>query len=179
MSWEKELSRRIKSINARITTVGNIYGFDSAIYRRIIDTVKKAGGNTRFAKKMFDGGLRQLSKAEHALIAVENSQYTSRAGRKAIGNKARETFAVNHSDYDDIALSKMYELFKNSSFARLDEIFKGSSELVVDAIMTAFETDEPSVRKMNNKIDYFVKHLNDFDVRSGDDIEIFRNWLER
>lgn len=179
MSRTDDLSRRIKSINARITTVGQIYGKDSAIYNRIVDTIKKAGGNSRFSRKMFDGNLRQIAKATRALETIESSQYTSKAGRKSIGETARETFKLHHASYDDITLSKMYDVFKNSSFARFDEVYKGSSDLFVDAIMEAIETDELTSKQIIDAVNYFTHHLDEFGASSRDDaIEQFREYLQ-
>lgn len=182
MSRNKDLSARIRSINASITTIGRLYGKDSSIYRRFTSTIQKAGGKTRFSKKMFDGDMRQLAKAYNALETLENSQYTTKEGRKQIWKKGRDTFAMNHSDYDESTIVKMFDVFKNSSFSRFDQIYKHSSELFVDAIMNAFEEDNISKKKMTEKVDYFLTHLEEFnDGKTSNDLstalERFTQWI--
>lgn len=175
--WE-DLSKRIRSVNARITTVGRIYGKDSGIYKRMIDTIKKAGGNIRFSKKMFDGSLRQISKAYNALDTIDNSQYTTKAGRKAIGDKARKSFELNHDTYDDVTLGRMYDVFKNSSFARFEEVYKGSSELYVDMIMSAIEEDDISTKDIVKAINYFTHNMDKFNAGNQEEaMEQFREYL--
>lgn len=179
MSDWQDITKRIRSINARITTVGRIYGKDSSIYRRMIDTIKKAGGNTRFKKSMFEGGLRDIAKADRALQTIENSQYTSAVGRKSIGEKARDTFNLHHNDYDDVVIQKMYDVFANSSFSRFEEVYKGGSEIYVDMIMTAFEEDDISTKDMINAVNYFTHNLQDFKAGTrAEAIEAFRNFLQ-
>lgn len=179
MSEWSNLTSRIRSINARITTVGRIYGKDSSIYQRMIDTIQKAGGNTRFKGSMFEGGLRQVAKATRALETIENSQYTTRAGRKAIGAKARETFMLKHDEFDDNTLGKMYDVFQNSSFARFEEVYKGSSELMVDLIMNAAEEDDITSKDLVTAVNYFTHHLDEFVAGNREEaVESFRNFLE-
>lgn len=155
--YEQELTKRIRAINARITTVQRIYGKDSSIFQRIQSTIKKAGGTTsRFSKKMFNGSLRDLSKAENALRTVENSKYLTKEGRKRIGVEARKTFGIKYGErgYNDAQIEKMYDVFKNTpEFNKLSE-YGVSSEVVVDMIMTAFETENISATDMS-------KYLND------------------
>lgn len=179
MSGFSDISKRIRSINARITTVGRIYGEDSAIYQRMINTVQKAGGDTRFRASMFEGNLRQIAKATRALETIENSSYSTREGRKKIGKKARETFALNNSTYDDITISKMYDVFKNSSFSRFDEVYKYSSELFVDAIMNAVEMDDISSKDIVSAVNYFTHNLPEFGAMTrAEAVESFREFLE-
>lgn len=159
--WENEVSHRIKRINAQITTVQRIFGSDSQIYRRIVSTIQKAGGKTRFTKKMFvTNDLRQLSKAERALTTIEHSQYLTKAGRAEIGRKARETFAVNHSDYSDKTITQLYDIFKNSSqYKKVGELFSGSSEVLLDAIAEALEEYEDiSAQDMQQFLDVFLPY---------------------
>lgn len=160
--YRAQTVRRIRSINARITTVGRIYGTDSDIYKRLVHTIQRAGGGTRFSIKMFEGGLRELSKAENALRIIEASQYTTAAGRRAIGEKARETFQLNHAA-NDSEVTKMFDVFKNSSFfSRIKELYHGQSDIVVDEIMDAFESDKRlSGKKVAKAID---------SVLSGDNV---------
>lgn len=181
--WDYSIKSRIKSINARITVVENRYGRDSDIYKKMVDTVRKAGGNTRFTYSMFTGNLRDIAKATRALEAIENSAYSTAEGRKKIGQKARETFAVRHATYDDSVLENMYFVFKNSSFARLDEIFKYSSELFVDAIMSSFESDSISRKKMVNRVNYFTTHLDKFFEKGmpsrAEAVERFKEYIQK
>lgn len=178
MTRTHDLSARIRSINARITTVGRIYGKESGIYKRIVDTIQKAGGNTRFSGKMFGGSLRDIAKAANALEAVENNPYSTKAGRVAIGEKARATFGERHSTYDDATIEKMYDVFKNSSFARFEEVYKGSSEIFVDAIMDAIESEEFTSKQISTAVDYFTHHLDEFGATNRDDaFELFREYL--
>lgn len=190
MSRVVDLKKRIKSANASLTTIQRLYGKDSRIFQHYVSAIQKAGGNTRFSSKMFEGSLRQIAKATNVLEMFENSKYSSKAGRIEIGRQARETFALNHDTYDDVTLSKMYHVFKNSSFSRFDEVYKHSSELFVDAIMEAFEDDGMSVKKVERKIDYFITHLDEFMSGNNPDyikataenrntaaVENFKKWL--
>lgn len=190
MSKLYDLKKRIASANASLTTIQRLYGKDSSIMKHFTSAIQKAGGKTRFSAKMFDGSLRQIAKATNVLEMFENSSYSSKAGRLEIGRKARETFALRHDTYDDVTISKMYHVFKNSSFSRFDEVYKHSSELFVDAIMSAFEDDGMSVRKVEKKIDYFLSHLDEFMSGNNPDyikatsenrntvaVENFKKWL--
>lgn len=177
MAWNG-IIKRIRSINAKLTVVGRIYGRDSKIYRNYVSIIQRAGGTgERFNKKMFEGSLRQIAKAERALSTIENSPYTSKAGRKTIGLKARQTFAFNHSDYSDAAIQDMYYVFENSSFSKLGEYFKGYSELYVDAIMNAFEDTDASAKDIAEKVDYFVHNLDSFSNDFGVALEQFKDML--
>lgn len=165
MAWEDDVSKRIRSINARITTVQRIYGSDSDIYKRITSTVKRAGGeNGRFRKKMFTGSLRDLSRAERALITVENSKYLTKAGRAQIGEEARRTFATNNSDVSDATITNMYDLFQNSGMlGRLFELYQ--SDVIVDSIMNAIErekADEDYQDYVKGTIEYIATHMGDY-----------------
>lgn len=170
MAWEEDISKRIRSINARILTVQRIYGKDSSIYKRVTSTVKRAGGaNGRFTKSMFTGSLRDLSRAERALITVENSKYLTKAGRAQIGEQARQTFAMNHSDVSDATITKMYDIFQNSGMiGRLFELYQ--SDVIVDSIMSALERekdDDDYVDFVMGSIDYIATHMNDYDSTSA------------
>lgn len=160
--YEQELTKRIRAINARITTVQRIYGKDSSIFQRIQSTIKKAGGTTsRFSKKMFNGSLRDLSKAENALRTVENSKYLTKEGRKRIGVEARKTFGIKYGErgYNDAQIEKMYDVFKNTpEFNKLSE-YGASSEVVVDMIMTAFETENISATDMSNYLNDNIRNF--------------------
>lgn len=174
-----ELKSRIKSVNARITTVQKIYGKESGIFKRIISTIQKAGGNTRFKYSMFTGNLRQLNKAYNALNTIESSAYLTKEGRKKIGDEARKTFGVNHSGYSDITLSRIFDVFKNSSFARFNELYNQSSELFVDEIMNALEYDGLSNTDMSDAVNTFLNNLYTFDSgrNLNNAVENFRDWL--
>lgn len=177
MAWNG-IIKRIRSINAKLTTVGRIYGKDSKIYKNYVSIIQRAGGTgERFNKKMFDGSLRQIAKAERALSTIENSPYTSKAGRKTIGEKARQKFAFNHSDYSDAAIQDMYFVFDNSSFSKIGENFKGYSELYVDAIMSAFEDSDADKKVIAQKVDYFVNHLDSFSTDFSIALEQFKDML--
>lgn len=169
----KELTRRIRSINARITVVQRIYGKESSIYKRVEKLIKLAGGNTRFSSKMFEGGLRQIAKAYNTLETIENNPYLSKKGREEIGNKARSTFAANHSEFDSSTLEKMFDVFSNSSFNKLSEIFEGYSDVLVDEIMNALEENgDISSKEISNYIDNFIHELGSY-TDNGDAIENF------
>lgn len=166
MAWEEDITRRIKSINARITTVERIYGSDSDIYKRISSTVKRAGGDKgRFKKAMFTGTLRDLSRAERAITTVENSKYLTKAGRAQIGEEARKTFAMNNPDVSDATITKMYDIFQNSDMlGRLFEIYQ--SDVIVDAIMSAIErenADDDFQDYVKGAIEYIATHMGDYD----------------
>lgn len=186
MLW-RDFSKRIRSANARLNTVRRIYGEDSSIYKRISGTVERATGSKFFSKKSLEGGLREIAKVDRALSYVEHSVYTSREGRQKIGEKARRTFEQNRmyfsesqqkylSQYSDIAYQKLYDIFDNSSFSKIQEAYKGQSTEYVDAILTAFENDEYSVRQMRNKIKYFTEHMDEFG-KGETAIEKFRDFL--
>lgn len=149
-----DLARRIKSINARITTVQRIYGKESSIFKRIQKTISKAGGNARFTKKMFSGDLRQMNRAYRALEAVESSQYLTKEGRKRIGERARETFLTNHSISEETSV-KLFDVFANSKWlSKISEYFN-SSEEIVDAISLVLENDDDS-KNFSEEFDKFA-----------------------
>lgn len=186
MAWS-DFSKRIRSANARLNTVRRIYGADSSIYKRLSGTVERATGSKFFSKKALDGGLRNIAKVDRALSYIENSVYTSKEGRKSIGEKARRTFERNRmyfseeqqeylSQYSDTAYQKIYDIFENSSFSKIQEAYKGQSAEYVDAILTAFESDDYSVRQMRNKIKYFTEHLDEFG-KGETALEKFRDFL--
>lgn len=165
MAWEEDITKRIKSINARITTVGRIYGSDSDIYKRIASTVKRAGGiNGRFRKSMFTGSLRDLSRAERALTTIENSKYLTKEGRKQIGEEARKSFALNNPKISDSVITSMFDLFQNSGMlGRLLEVYQ--SDVVVDKIMTALEhekNDDDYIDYVKGTIEYIATHMGDY-----------------
>lgn len=167
MAWEEDVTKRIKSINARITTVQRLYGGDSDIYKRIVSTVKRAGGEKgRFRKSMFLGSLRDLSRAERALITIENSKYLTKAGRAQIGEEARRTFVVHNADMSSETLTRMYDIFQNSGvLGRLFEIY--SSDVIVDSIMNALErekSDENYIDYVKGSIEYIATHMGDYNT---------------
>lgn len=167
MAWEEDISKRIKSINAKITTVQRVYGSESDIYKRITSTVKRAGGDKgRFRKSMFTGSLRDLSRAERALITIEHSKYLTKAGRAQIGEDARRTFALNHSDVSDATITKMYDIFNNSDMlGRLFELY--SSGVIVDSIMNAIERDKDLdgyTDYVKGTIEYIATHMGDYNT---------------
>lgn len=173
MAYDDELKKRLRQVNARITTVERIYGVDSSIYKRIVSTIQKAGGNKRFSAKMFSGDLRSLSKAERALSTVENSKYLTKEGRKQIGERARETFYQSHANFSDTTISKMFDVFQNSSFiGRIFDMF--ASEVFVDAIMDALE-DDADEKELVENLDYFATHMEDF---GGDIDSAFERFLD-
>lgn len=166
MAWEEDIKKRIKSINARITTVQRVYGSESNIYRKISGTVKRAGGEKgRFRTSMFTGSLRDLSRAENALRVIEHSKYLTKEGRKQIGDTARATFAANNSDRSDVTITRMYDIFQNSGMlSRLFEIY--SSDTIVDSIMDALERekeDSDYIDYVKGAIDYIGIHMEDYD----------------
>lgn len=167
MAWEEDIKKRIKSINARITTVQRLYGSNSNVYKKISNTVKRAGGEKgRFRTAMFTGSLRDLSRAENALRVIEHSAYLSKEGRAQIGEKARETFALHNSDKSDITLSRMYDIFQNSGMIhRLFELFP--SDTIVDSIMNALErekSDDDYIDYVKGTIEYIATHMSDYDT---------------
>lgn len=166
MAWEEDISRRIKTINARITTVQRLYGGDSDIYKRIKSTIKRAGSDTgRFKKSMFTGSLRDLSRAERALTTIENSKYLTKVGRAQIGNEARTTFALNHSDMSDATITRMYDIFQNSGMiGRLFELY--SSDVIVDSIMNALEREDSDdmTDYVKGTIEYIATHMQDYNT---------------
>lgn len=171
MKWEQDISKRVKSINARITTVQRMYGSDSDIYKRITSTVKRAGGEKgRFRTSMFTGSLRDLSRAERALTTIEHSKYLTKAGRAQIGDEARQTFALNHSDVSESTVVKMYDIFQNSGFiGRLTDIFQ--SDVIVDSIMNALEReseDDSYIDYVKGTIEYIATHMQEYS--STDDV---------
>lgn len=166
MAWEEDIKKRIKSINARITTVQRVYGSNSNIYKKISGTVKRAGGEKgRFRTSMFTGSLRDLSRAENALRVIEHSQYLTKEGRKQIGDKARETFAANNRDMSDITITRMYDIFQSSGMlSRLFEIY--SSDTIVDSIMNALERekdDSDFIDTVKDAIDYIAANMENYD----------------
>lgn len=152
-NYNEELTKRIRSVNARITTIQRIYGKDSQIYKRIMSVISKASSEkvTRFKKKMFTGSLRDLSRAENALRTVENNQYLTKEGRKRIGEKARETFFINREaeGYDENVIVQMYDLFQQSDkIGKLVEAGLSSSQLV-DELMSTIEREDKDAVTLN------------------------------
>lgn len=169
MRFEEDITKRIRSINAKITTVQRLYGSNSDIYKRIESTVKRAGGEKgRFRKKMFTGSLRDLSRAERALTTIEHSKYLTKAGRAQIGDKARQTFAINNPDISDTVITQMYDIFQHSDMlGRLFEIYQ--SDVIVDSIMNALEREKEDtdyVDYAKGVIDYIGTHMSDYNSTS-------------
>lgn len=181
--FDDELAKRLRTINAQITTVERIYGRDSHIYKRILSTISKAGGKgTRFTKKMFTGSLRDTAKATNALSAVENSQYLTKEGRRRIGEKARDTFFKNRSSegYDEATITLMYDIFKNSkNFSKFKEI-NVSSSAFIDAIMEAFETfdlkSDDMVKIIDNTLKEHAENINGVTVQERSQQAIDALW---
>lgn len=151
--YDKELTKRIRSINAKITTVQRIYGKDSQIFKRIMSVISKASSEnaTRFKKKMFTGSLRDLSRAENALRTIENNQYLTKEGRKRMGEKARKTFFINREaeGYDENVIVQMYDLFQQSDkIGKLVEAGLSSNQLV-DEILSTMEREATDADELN------------------------------
>lgn len=180
-AWDYKIKTDIKRVNAQITTIQRIYGADSTIYKRIVSTIQKAGGNTRFSSKMFTGSMRQIAKAENALQAISSSSYMTKEGRANIGDKARRSFAKNFDDYDDVVLQKMFDVFKNSSISKLLEVHHSISDFLVDTVMQTFEDDSKlSTKEIGEKIDALIKNLWLYeDFEESDMVEFLGEWLKK
>lgn len=178
--WDYDLATDIKRVNAQITTVQRIYGADSSIYKRIVSTIQKAGGGTRFSSKMFTGNMRQIAKAQNALKAVSSSDYLTKEGRMKIGAKARRTFAKNFDEFDDVTIQKMFDVFKNSSINKLLEVYHSVSDFLVDAVLQSMEDDpKMSTEEVEGKINALVRNLSYFEGFSESDItEFLAQWLK-
>lgn len=98
-----DLIKRTRSVNAMLLNVEKRYGADSHISQRMRKTVEKVMGQgvKYFSTKKLDGAsLREISNFDTALSFIENSAYSTVAGRKAMEEKARRTFIENNPSLD-------------------------------------------------------------------------------
>lgn len=109
-----DLVRRTRSVNAMLLNVEKRYGTQSHTYQRMRKTVEKVmgEGNKYFStKKLNNAGLREISNFDTALSFIENSAYSTKAGRQRMEEQARQTFMENNpslsvSGYDQMIAFK-------------------------------------------------------------------------
>lgn len=159
---KKNLESRIRSVNARILNTEKRYGKDSQIVQRIYSTINKiygTEGKTRYSIPKGELSLRELNKIERGVALVEESRYTSKAGREYLRNASMKSFANNnmHSKFTDVEIEKLYDMFEhNTDWQKLREIAgSGFSELTLDAISRAIHSDSDDKSPSELVNDYF------------------------
>lgn len=105
-----DLVKRTRSVNAMLLNVQKRYGKDSHISQRMRKTVEKVmgQGKTRFStSKLNNASLREISNFDTALSFIENSAYSTKAGRQRMEEQARITFIENNPSLDVSGYDKM------------------------------------------------------------------------
>lgn len=119
----ESLTSRVQAVNARILGIEKRYGKDSKIVKRVYHYLNLAQGTenlTRYRTPKKGASLQYIAKFERALSKTENSAYLTAEGRKAILDKARETF-VSKKQYADKMLKT--EERRNYTDAELETLF--------------------------------------------------------
>lgn len=147
----KSLTKRIRSVNARILNTRKRYGADSSIAKRIDFTLEKIyGEGAKYYSLPKDADLRTLNKITRGVELVENSIYTSKAGREELRIKVRESFKENElHDFSDVNIEKMYDLFESEIWPKLREIMDHGSDLFLNELNDLLdeENDYEDIKK--------------------------------
>lgn len=132
-----DLSKRIRSINAKILNAEKRLGKDNRVVQYVYKTIEQSTGKkgaTRFSMPKDSKSLRTLSKLDRGLKQIESSKWLSKKGREEIVEKARESFSLSHEEYTDKEVEEFYWFFKQDIYSKLREVSLGQSEFVIDAI---------------------------------------------
>lgn len=132
-----DLSKRLKSANARILNAEKRLGKENRVVQFIYKTIEQSTGKkgaTRFSMPKNKKSLRQLSKLERGLSKIESSKWLTKEGRADIVSKARESFSLSHEEYTDKEVEEFYWFFKQDIYSKLREMSYGQSEFLVDSI---------------------------------------------
>lgn len=154
----KSISKRIRSVNARILNTRKRYGDDSSIVKRIDFTLEKIyGEGVKYYSLPKDVDLRTLNKIVRGVELVENSLYTSKAGRRELRAKVRESFKQSElHDFSDTNIEKMYDLFESEIWPKLREIMDYGSDLFLNELDDILNDD--------NDMEDIKKYLGEYNL---------------
>lgn len=192
----EDLVRRTRSVNAMLLNVEKRYGKDSHISQRMRKTVEKVMGQgaTRFStSKLKNAGLREISNFDTALSFIENSAYSTKAGRARMEEQARQTFIENNpqlgvSGYDQYINFKMeidryLKSVKASDETRYDKLVatvKGNiyrdSFNVIDELSDNEEVTPQEVLQYSHD---YISYLNDTSIDNDSKIPFFEYLRDR
>lgn len=183
-NYNKSINKRVQSVNAMVQNAERRYGKDSQIVKRMHYTIERAIGRegaTRFSYIKDNATLRDINRYDRGLALIENSAYATEEGRKAVRERAYNSFLANNPRYGDKG-ERIYNYFeKSSEWDKLRALTESDVEKMYDTFENSIDWqnlfDKAGIYSSAQELDA-ISRLMDVGLTNRTIDRLTRNWLK-